>query len=43
MEVDTQIKKCKQSIKLTQEELVEKIYATQQTISNWKTEKTIQI
>lgn len=39
MEVDTQIKKCKQSIKLTQEELVEKIYATQQTISNWKNGK----
>ena len=34
MEVGNQIKKYRQSIKLTQEELAEKIYVTRQTVSN---------
>ena len=36
MEVGNQIKKYRQSIKLTQEELAEKIYVTRQTVSNWE-------
>ena len=36
MEVGNQIKKYRQSINLTQEELAEKIYVTRQTVSNWE-------
>lgn len=36
MEVGNQIKKYRQSIKLTREELAEKIYVTRQTVSNWE-------
>ncbi|WP_300629026.1 helix-turn-helix transcriptional regulator [uncultured Thomasclavelia sp.] len=39
MEVGNQIKKYRQSIKLTQEELAEKIYVTRQTVSNWENGK----
>ena len=36
MKVGNQIKKYRQSIKLTQEKLAEKIYVTRQTVSNWE-------
>lgn len=36
MEVGNQIKKYRQSINLTQEELAGKIYVTRQTVSNWE-------
>ena len=36
MEVGNEIKKYGQSIKVTQEELAEKIYVTRQTVSNWE-------
>lgn len=39
MEVGNQIKKYRQSINLTQEELAEKIYVTRQTVSNWENGK----
>lgn len=39
MKVGNQIKKYRQSIKLTQEELAEKIYVTRQTVSNWENGK----
>lgn len=40
MEVGQQIKKQRQQLQLSQEELAEKIYVSRQTISNWETEKS---
>ena len=39
MKIGSQIKKYRQEAKLSQEELAEKIYVTQQTISNWENDK----
>ena len=36
MEVGKQIKKFRQDLKLSQEELAGKIFVTRQTISNWE-------
>jgi len=40
LEIGTQIKKYRTAMKLSQEELAEKIYVTRQTISNWENEKS---
>ena len=40
MEMSTQIKKYRNTMKLSQEELAEKIYVTRQTISNWENGKS---
>lgn len=40
MEISTQIKKFRNTMKLSQEDLAEKIYVTRQTISNWENEKS---
>lgn len=40
MEISTQIKKYRNEMKFSQEELAEKIYVTRQTISNWENEKS---
>lgn len=40
MEVSAQIKKYRNELNLSQEELAEKVYVSRQTISNWETEKT---
>lgn len=37
MEVNIQIKKYRSDLKLSQEELAEKVYVSRQTISNWET------
>ena len=37
MEIGTQIKKYRNELKLSQEELAEKVFVTRQTISNWET------
>ena len=39
MDVGKQIKKFRQDLKLSQEELASKIFVTRQTISNWENEK----
>lgn len=39
MEVSEQIKKCRSSMGMSQEELAEKVYVSRQTISNWETGK----
>ena len=39
MELSNQIKKYRTELKLSQEELAEKIYVRRQTISNWENEK----
>lgn len=39
MEIGRQIKKHRQELKLSQDELAEKIYVTRQTISNWENDK----
>lgn len=39
MELNTQIKKYRTSMNLSQEELAEKVYVTRQTISNWENNK----
>ncbi|MGN0165889.1 MAG: helix-turn-helix domain-containing protein [Lachnospiraceae bacterium] len=39
MEIGKQIKKYRQDLKLSQDELAEKIYVSRQTISNWENEK----
>ena len=39
MELNSQIKKYRTAMKLSQEELAEKVYVTRQTISNWETGK----
>lgn len=36
MELNAQIKKYRTELKLSQEELTEKVYVTRQTISNWE-------
>jgi hypothetical protein len=40
VEISTQIKKYRNEMKFSQEELAEKIYVTRQTISNWENEKS---
>ncbi len=40
MEISTQIKRYRNAMELSQEELAEKIYVTRQTISNWENEKS---
>ncbi len=40
MEISTQIKKYRNTMELSQEELAEKIYVTRQTISNWENGKS---
>lgn len=40
MKVSTQIKKYRNTMELSQEELAEKIYVTRQTISNWENGKS---
>ncbi len=40
MEISTQIKKYRNAMEMSQEELAEKIYVTRQTISNWENEKS---
>ncbi len=40
MEIGTQIKKYRNEMGVSQEELAEKIYVTRQTISNWENEKS---
>ncbi|MGM9947866.1 helix-turn-helix domain-containing protein [Floccifex sp.] len=40
MELNTQIKKYRTNLNLSQEQLAEKIYVTRQTISNWETGKS---
>lgn len=40
MEISTQIKKYRNTMKLSQEGLAEKIYVTRQTISNWENGKS---
>lgn len=40
MEISTQIKKYRNEMEFSQEELAEKIYVTRQTISNWENEKS---
>lgn len=39
MEIGNQIKKYRSELKLSQEQLAEKIFVTRQTISNWENEK----
>lgn len=39
MELNTQIKKHRTSLNLSQKELAEKVYVTWQTISNWENDK----
>lgn len=39
MEVSKQIKKYRNDMQFSQEELAEKIYVSRQTISNWETAK----
>lgn len=36
MELNSQIRKYRTELKLSQEELAEKVYVTRQTISNWE-------
>ena len=40
MELSTQVKKYRTELKLSQEELAEKVYVTRQTVSNWETGKS---
>lgn len=40
MKIGTQIKKYRNTMELSQEELAERIYVTRQTISNWENEKS---
>ena len=37
MELNSQIKKYRTELGLSQEELAEKVYVTRQTVSNWET------
>lgn len=39
MQIGNQIKKYRESLKLSQEDLADKIFVTRQTISNWETNK----
>ena len=40
MELSTQVKKYRTKLKMSQEELAEKVYVTRQTVSNWETGKS---
>ena len=40
MELQNQIKKYRTMMKLSQEELAEKVYVTRQTVSNWENGKS---
>ena len=40
MELSNQIKKYRNELKLSQEELADKVYVTRQTISNWENDKS---
>ena len=40
MELGNQIKAHRAALSLSQEELVEKVYVTRQTVSNWETSKS---
>lgn len=40
MEVGKQIRKYRQGLQLSQEDLAEKVYVSRQTVSNWETEKS---
>ena len=40
MELSTQVKKYRTKLKLSQEELAEKVYVTRQTVSNWENGKS---
>lgn len=40
MQLNAQIKKYRTELKLSQEDLAEKVYVTRQTISNWENEKS---
>lgn len=40
MELSAQIKRYRTALKLSQEELAEKVYVTRQTVSNWENEKS---
>ena len=40
MELSTQVKKYRTELKLSQEELAEKVYVTRQTVSNWENGKS---
>ena len=42
MELNAQIKKYRTELKMSQEELAEKVYVTRQTVSNWENEKRYQ-
>lgn len=43
MELGKQIKKHRQEVQLSQEELAERVYVSRQTISNWEMIKAIQM
>lgn len=40
MELGKQIKKHRQEVQLSQEELAERVYVSRQTISNWENDKS---
>ena len=40
MELGNRIKKFREKINMSQEELADKVYASRQTISNWENDKT---
>ena len=39
MELGTQIKKYRQELQISQEELADRVYVSRQTISNWENDK----
>lgn len=39
MEIGRQIRKYRQELKMSQEELAEKVFVTRQTVSNWENDK----
>ena len=43
MDISKQIKKYRVDLKLSQEELAEKIYVTRQSVSNWENGKNYRI
>lgn len=40
MELGKQIRKCRQDVGMTQEELAERIFVTRQTVSNWENDRS---
>lgn len=40
MNLHTQIKTCRAAMRLTQEELADRVYVTRQTVSNWENDKS---